>query len=91
MRTLLNGKRARYSMNCLHKNTFLAFSESSGSRSLFPVFSAPILFAEQIPKGCQSNLPDDKISSLHERRGRLSKPSPVLLYAFADVNGALES
>ena len=51
MRTLLNGKRARYSMNCFHRNTFLAFSESSGSRSLFPVFSAPILFAEQIPKG----------------------------------------
>jgi hypothetical protein len=71
MRTLLNGKRARYCMNCLHKNTFLALSESSGSRSLFPVFSAPILFAEQFAEGFGRVSPTQIVFAARTQRATL--------------------
>jgi hypothetical protein len=71
-------------MNCLHKTPSKAFSESSGSRSLFPVFSAPILFAEQIPRvSAESSRPYEDVADLSRFAARTQRAT---LETFANTS-----
>jgi hypothetical protein len=79
MRTLLNGKRAWYSLNCLHKNTFLALSESSGSRSLFPVFLGPYIVCRASPKGFGRVSPTSLVFAARTQRATLETFANIIV------------